>query len=115
MNFKFTLLNFLLFLTIAAGAQSASGPQSIKGIWRGYFVQNSFGGYVEDRYKFEVQIDQASNNALKGVTYSYKTTVFYGKATLQGIYMVKTNNIILNETSLVELKMEGESLACLMT
>ncbi len=108
MKIKFTLLNILLLLVVAGVAQNMTG------IWRGYFAQSSFGIY-EDRYKFEIQIDQAENNALKGVTYSYKTTVFYGKATLQGIYTSKTKNVVLNETSLVELKMDGESQACLMT
>ena len=76
MKFKFTLLYILLLLT--ASAQS----QSITGIWRGYFAQNNFGLY-EDRYKFEIQIEQ-TKTGVSGVTYSYKTTVFYGKALLQG-------------------------------
>ncbi len=108
MRFKFTLLNFLLFF-----AMTASG-QKLTGIWRGHFSQNSFGLSFE-RYKFEVQIDQAKNNAIRGVTYSYKTTVFYGKANFQGIFTPKTNNVVLNELSLVELKIEGTSTPCLMT
>jgi hypothetical protein len=108
MKYKFTLLYFLLILTLTAGAQN------ITGIWKGYFVQNTFGFY-EDRYKFEVQVEQLSNDALNGVTYSYKTTVFYGKAEAKGIYTKKTNNIILNELKLVELKIGDKSTPCLMT
>jgi len=108
MKYKFTLLHILLLFTLAASAQNLTG------IWRGHFAQNSFGFY-EDRYKFEVQIDQAANDGLRGVTYSYKTTVFYGKATLQGIYSAKTKELTINEVALVELKMEGQSQACLMT
>jgi len=108
MKFKFTLLYFLLFLTIAAGAQN------ITGIWKGYFVQNNFGFY-EDRYRFEVQVEQLSNNALNGVTYSYKTTVFYGKAEAKGIHTKSTNNIILNELKLVDLQITEKSDPCLMT
>jgi hypothetical protein len=108
MKHKFTLLYFLLFFAFNAVAQN------ITGIWRGYFVQNSY-GYSEDRYKFEIQIDQASNNAVHGVTYSYKTTVFYGKADITGIYTKKTNNLIINETKLVEVKIGDLSEPCLMT
>jgi hypothetical protein len=108
MKYTFTLLYFLLFFTITAAAQSLTG------IWRGYFVQNNY-GYYEDRYKFEVQIDQLSNNGVHGVTYSYKTTVFYGKAEITGIYTKKTNNLIINETKLVDVKIGDQSEPCLMT
>lgn len=107
MKFKFTLLYFLLF-AISAGAQN------ITGIWKGYFVQSNF-GFSEDRYRFEVQIAQLPNDAINGVTYSYKTTVFYGKAEAKGIYTTKTNNIILNELKLVDLKIADKSDPCLMT
>jgi hypothetical protein len=93
---------------------SADSKNNITGIWRGYFVQNSF-GFFEDRYKFEVQIAQLANNALNSVTYSYKTTVFYGKAEAKGINTTKTNNIIINELKLVDLKMTEQSEPCLMT
>jgi hypothetical protein len=108
MKFKFTLLSFLLFFAFSAYAQN------ITGIWRGYFVQNSY-GYADDRYKFEIQLDQLSNNGIHGVTYSYKTTVFYGKADVTGIYTKKTNNLIINETKLVEVKIGDLSEPCLMT
>ena len=108
MKYRFTLLYFLLVLTVSSGAQN------ITGIWKGYFVQNVF-GFSEDRYKFEVQVEQLANNALNGVTYSYKTTVFYGKAEAKGIYTKKTNNILLNELKLVDLKISDQSQPCLMT
>jgi hypothetical protein len=108
MKFKFTLLYFLLLLSLAAPAQSLTG------IWRGYFAQNSFGFY-EDRYKFEIQIEQGKRDAIAGVTYSYKTTVFYGKAVLQGVYTKSTKNLVLNELKLVELKIGDDSQPCLMT
>jgi hypothetical protein len=108
MKVNFTLFFFLLFLTISSSAQS------ITGIWKGYFVQNSFGLY-EDRYRFEVQVEQLANNALSGVTYSYKTTVFYGKAEAKGIYTKKTKNVLLDELKLVDLKIGDKSDPCLMT
>jgi hypothetical protein len=108
MRRKSTLLFSLLFVFLTAGAQN------ITGIWRGYFIQKSFGLY-EDRYKFEIQIEQTPTNSIKGVTYSYKTTVFYGKATLQGIYTTKTKNVVINELKLVEVKIGEDSQPCLMT
>lgn len=108
MKFSFTLLYFLLLFSLRSGAQN------ITGIWKGYFVQNTF-GFSEERYKFEIQIEQLPNNGINGVTYSYKTTVFYGKAEAKGIYTKKTNNILLNEIKLVDLKITDSSLPCLMT
>ena len=108
MRLKFTLLNLFVLLNFIANTQDLTG------IWRGYFVQNTFGIY-EDRYKFEIQIEQTANNAIKGVTYSYKTTVFYGKADLQGLYTKKSKNLIINETKLFEVKISDESTPCLMT
>lgn len=97
-----------------AAASNADSKNNITGIWKGYFVQNSL-GFTEDRYRFEVQLAQLANNALDGVTYSYKTTVFYGKAEAKGINTTKTNNIILNELKLVDLKITGKNEPCLMT
>jgi hypothetical protein len=108
MKRNFTLLYFLLFFAITAGGQNVTG------IWKGYFVQNSFGIY-EDRYRFEVQVAQLPNNALNAVTYSYKTTVFYGKAEAKGIYTTKTKDFLLDELKLVDLKIGDKSSPCLMT
>lgn len=98
--------------TTSTGSADNSG--NITGIWKGYFVQNTLGFY-EDRYRFEVQLAQVANDALNGVTYSYKTTVFYGKAEVKGINTRKTNNIIINELKLVDLKIADQSSPCLMT
>jgi hypothetical protein len=93
--------------------------QNITGIWRGYFVQNSFqlrsGQFVEDKYKYEIQINDLPNDGIEGVTYSYKTTLFYGKAASQGIYSRKTKVLLLKETKMMELKISDQSVACLMT
>ncbi|MBL0883097.1 MAG: hypothetical protein IBJ16_07105 [Chitinophagaceae bacterium] len=112
MRLNITLTSFLLCCSLALGAQNLTG------IWRGYFgSSNSLykGDTRQEMYKYEVQIDQQSNNALKGVTYSYQSTVFYGKATLQGIYTVQTKNLILKELALEELKITDKSEPCLMT
>lgn len=112
MRLNITLTSILLFCSLALGAQNLTG------IWRGYFGSSSGlykGDTRQEMYKYEVQIDQQSNNALKGVTYSYQSTVFYGKATLQGIYTVQTKNLILKELVLEELKIADKSEPCLMT
>jgi len=112
MKLKFTLTPILLVFAFTAGAQDLTG------IWRGYFSSSS-GLYRDDvrqeLFKYEVQIDQQANNGLKGVTYSYKSTVFYGKASFRGIYTVQTKNLILTETGLQELKITDKSQPCLMT
>jgi len=111
MRLNFTLLFLLLF---AFTAQS----QKLTGIWRGYFSSSNGvyrEGIKEEMYKYEIQIEQQQNNAVKGVTYSYKTTIFYGKATIQGIYSPNTKSIILKETGLVELEIGDKSQPCLMT
>ncbi len=98
---------------------SALPAQGLTGIWRGYFVQKDFDIYkgkpTEDRYKYEVQLNNLKNNAIEGVTYSYKTTVFYGKADMQGIYTKSTKNLLIRETKMLELKTSGNTLPCLMT
>ncbi len=111
MKLAFTLTAFIA-LSIHSSAQK------ITGIWRGYF-SSSNGIYREgaqpEMYKYELQIDQQTNNGLKGVTYSYKTTVFYGKANIQGIYNITSKTILLKETGLVDLKITDKSEPCLMT
>jgi len=108
-------LRLLLPLFILIG--SLVNAQDITGIWRGYF--NSGYGYFKQQYKYEVQINQLGNNAsqkgIQGVTYSYHSTTFYGKATLQGIYDAKNKSLTIKETKLVELKIADKSEPCLMT
>lgn len=108
MRLKFTFFYILLFTIVAAGAQDLTG------IWRGYFVQYNF-GLSEDRYKFEIQMLQDGKSSMSGVTYSYRTTVFYGKADLQGIFNTKTKNLIFKENKLMEVKISDNSDPCLMT
>lgn len=110
---------FLLSLITLLSLKGFS--QDVTGIWRGYFNQVE---YVQDpdgkkiaipreRYKFEVQLDQ-ENNRMKGVTYSYLSTVFYGKAVATGTFNAKTKKIVLDELKIVEVKMSGFDEACIM-
>jgi len=87
--------------------------QDLTGIWRGYFSSGI--GFYKQQYKYEVQINQLKNSSLQGVTYSYRSTVFYGKANLRGINMTKSGNIIIKEDTLLEVKVAGASEPCLMT
>ena len=57
--------------------------QNLTGIWRGYFITEG-----AEHYKFELQIEQSPKKAVSGVSYSYLSTRFYGKATLTGLLVV---------------------------
>ena len=90
--------------------------QDLTGIWRGHF--NSGNRFLDslglsERYKFETQILQ-SDRGFEGVTYSYKSTVFYGKAACVGTISPKTKKVLLGETKLIEVK-SADGSACLMT
>jgi hypothetical protein len=104
-----TLLACLLFFS--------GYSQDLTGIWRGSFVSADSKLMdvfkLEDRYKYEVQIDQR-NRSFNGVTYSYRTTEFYGKASANGTINPKTGKVMLNELKLLELRMASGSYACWM-
>lgn len=108
---------FLLF-AICCASISASA-QDLTGIWRGGFRSMNRNRLMEmlgqdDRYKFEVQIDQ-KDKAFAGVTYSYLTTVFYGKATCQGTVNPKNGKVLLEEIKIVEQRMSSGGGICIMT
>lgn len=93
--------------------------QELTGIWRGGFRTTGQARLMEvlgqdERYKFEVQIDQQGKR-FEGVTYSYLTTVFYGKATCQGTVNPATNKVLLEEIKIVEQRMSAGSSICIMT
>lgn len=108
---------FILFYCLSTAVQA----QDLTGIWRGSFRSNSDPATnrimelmgADDRYKFEVQIDQSNKN-FEGVTYSYKTTVFYGKATCKGTVNPATHKVLLEELKIVEVRMAGGTEACIM-
>ncbi|WP_207512688.1 hypothetical protein [Longitalea luteola] len=110
----------LLFVFLIMGL--CIQAQDLTGIWRGNFKRTPVGSQGrmmellggDERYKFEVQIDQ-KNKSFKGVTYSYLTTVFYGKATCQGTVNTATKLVRLEELKIVEVRMAGGSDACVMT
>jgi hypothetical protein len=111
------MMKFSMFFVVTLCVCSTIHAQNITGIWRGYF--NSGYGNFKQQYKYEVQINQLSNSAtqkgVQGVTYSYHSSVFYGKAALQGIYDATNKSLTIKETKLVELKIANNSEPCLMT
>jgi hypothetical protein len=88
--------------------------QSLTGIWRGYFYSPADIAMGGSRYRYEVQIDNKGRET-KGVTYSYQTTRFYGKASLVGVWSPDSKNLVIKEDRMLELKIEGGGDGCLMT
>jgi hypothetical protein len=106
---------FFLFLLLGTGIISFG--QDLTGIWRGQFRSNNRMMQlmnIDDRYKFEVQLDQRGK-AFTGVTYSYKTTEFYGKAEARGTIHTGTKKVLLEELKIVDVRMRSGSDACIMT
>ncbi len=105
------LLILVIFITQYTWAQDLTG------IWRGSFVSSDrITGFStpSERYKLEVQIAQ-DDKTFNSVTYSYRTTLFYGKAAANGTVNPKTGMVWLEETKIVEVKMLSGSSACIMT
>ncbi len=97
---------------------SPSIAQDVTGVWRGYFNETNYrketeGTIFDSRYKFEVQLAQKGNR-FDGVTYSYRSSVFYGKATANGTVNFKTKKILLDELKIVEVRMSGLGATCIM-
>jgi hypothetical protein len=102
----------LILLFIAAFVQA----QDITGIWRGHFRSNEMYQRLtgeDDRYKMEIQIAQ-QKKALQAVTYSYKSTVFYGKADANGSVDYDAKKVMLRELKILEVRMAAGD-ACIMT
>jgi hypothetical protein len=102
-------LTFLIFSSLVHA-------QDITGIWRGHFRSNELYQRLtgeDDRYKMEVQIAQ-QKRLLQAVTYSYKSTVFYGKADADGSVDYETKKVLLRELRILEVRMAAGD-ACIMT
>ncbi len=107
-----------LFLLLLAAAPLLIHAQDLTGVWQGHFQpgdgtrSNLFG--FEDRYKFEVQIAQ-HDKKFDGVTYSYLSSVFYGKAAAAGTVNPKTGKVLLEEGKLLEVRESYGDIVCIMT
>lgn len=103
-----TLLLLLFFGFIHA--------QDITGVWQGHFRANNIStrsSLFDERYKFEVQI-AAHDKTLEAVTYSYLSTIFYGKAAANGAVNTKTGKVLLQEVKLLEVRNQSGDV-CTMT
>jgi hypothetical protein len=91
--------------------------QDVTGIWQGHFrsSMNSAlrSSVFDDRYRFEVQIAQ-KGKSFEGITYSYLSTLFYGKAAATGTVNIKTSKVLLQEGKLLEFRNTGGDV-CIMT
>jgi len=104
---------FILFLIITGGFIHA---QDLTGVWQGHFRANNMNtrnSFFDDRYKFEVQIAQ-HEKSLEAITYSYLSTLFYGKAAATGAVNIKTNKVIVQEVKLLEVRNQSGDV-CIMT
>jgi hypothetical protein len=112
------------FLILCGMSISMIRAQDLTGIWRGHFRSNDglehlMGGnndrykIYDDRYKMEVQIAQTAGH-LEAVTYSYKSTEFYGKAEATGSLNPTTKKVLLKEGKLLEVRFAYGSV-CIMT
>ncbi|MCU0375052.1 MAG: hypothetical protein MUF24_07070 [Chitinophagaceae bacterium] len=91
-----------------------AAAQNLTGIWRGTFynpMDLQLGG---SKYRYEVQLNNKGRE-VKGVTYSYQTTRFYGKASLVGMWSQASKTFTLKEDRMLDLKIEGGGDGCLMT
>jgi hypothetical protein len=107
----FTIFCFSL-VSLAGFAQ-----QDLTGIWRGHFRsggRTSEFNLFDDRYRFEVQIEQV-NKGVKGVTYSYHSTDFYAKAAAKGSANPATGKLVLQELRIIEVRKASNTFVCAMT
>jgi hypothetical protein len=92
--------------------------QDLTGIWQGHFRSTNLearSSIFDDRYKFEVQIAQHEKK-FDAVTYSYLSSIFYGKAEANGTVNATTGKVLLQEGKLVEVRMSTPGGGpCIMT
>jgi hypothetical protein len=110
-------LHFTLYFIICSCLFGSA--QNYTGIWRGTFeptnLETRFKSIFQDVYKYEVQVLSKSDGNIEGVTYSYLTTRFFGKAGLKGIKSKSKKTITIKETVMLEYKSSGAAVPCLMT
>jgi hypothetical protein len=88
--------------------------QDLTGIWRGTFYNEYEYFFTGAKYRYEVQLKNTGRQ-VKGVTYSYQTTRFYGKASMIGVWSSGDGNLTIRENQMLDLKIQGGGEGCLMT
>ena len=105
-----TLTALLLFCL----SSFALAAQDLTGVWRGSFYNQYEYLFYGLKYRYEVQIKMNGAQA-KGVTFSYQNTKFYGKASMVGKWSPSGKDLTLMENKMLEIKMDDNSIGCLMT
>src|ERR1700683_3477733 len=106
-----------LYLLLVAAVPLLIHAQDLTGVWQGHF--QSVDGTrselynIDDRYRFEVQIAQHEKK-FDAVTYSYLSSIFYGKAAAAGTVNPKTGKVLLQEGKLLAIRNELGGV-CIMT
>lgn len=106
---KWGFLKFIFVFLASSCVISETHGQNLTGIWRGYFITDR-----GEQYKFELQVEQSPKKGMSGVSYSYHTTQFYGKATLTGNFNTTSKLALIQEIKTVEVRMSSGSVACIM-
>jgi len=92
--------------------------QNITGVWRGYFLVSESGGSANKsaatQYNYEVQILEKSGGQLSGVTYTYKTKEYFGKANFTGSVSGNRKSIVISESALVAVEKKEKTDVCIM-
>ncbi|MBM3412562.1 MAG: hypothetical protein FJY19_04185 [Bacteroidetes bacterium] len=99
---KYSLVLFTFLLPFAVAGQDLTG------IWKGYFITEDL-----NQYKVEFQIKQ-TKSSITGVSYSYLTTIYYGKATMNGGWEKESKSLKIQELKTIEVKANEGSVSCLM-
>jgi hypothetical protein len=105
-----------LFLLVLCVAPFLLRAQDLTGVWQGHFRSENLAmrsTVFDDRYKFEVQIAQHAKT-FDAVTYSYLSSIFYGKAAAAGTINVHTGKVLLQEGKLLEVRNQSGDV-CIMT
>jgi hypothetical protein len=88
--------------------------QDLTGVWRGTFYNEYEYLFTGAKYRYEVQLKN-SGRGVTGVTYSYQTTRFYGKASMVGVWFSSNGELTIKEDKMLDLKITGGGDGCLMT
>lgn len=113
----FTMFHRTLFCVVLLVLSNQLKSQSLTGIWRGSFTIRTdakiSGGNV-DRYNFEIQILEKANGELMGVTYSYKSKEFFGKANFAGRISSDRIRVTIKELVITDVSKKAQSDVCAM-
>ncbi|MES1159443.1 MAG: hypothetical protein ABUM51_01685 [Bacteroidota bacterium] len=105
-----------IFILILLFIVTSAHAQDLTGVWQGHFRSSNMAtrsSLFDDRYKFEVQIAQ-HDKSLEAVTYSYLSSLFYGKAAAAGTVNPKTSKVLIQEGKLLEVRNQTGDV-CIMT